>query len=64
MNDYDKLKVLKAANWLIDQLLYCGDCAFVDRVIDAIACGEQIECDEAQESAMNEYCEEGENYGW
>lgn len=46
MNAEDKLKVMKVANWLIEQLMDCGDVEFADRVLEAISGGEKFSYDE------------------
>ena len=42
MTAYEKLKVMKVANWLIEQLLDCGDADFADRVLASIGNGENL----------------------
>ena len=43
MTTYEKLKVMKVANWLIEQLLDCGDADFADMVLASIGNGEPID---------------------
>jgi hypothetical protein len=58
MTALEKLKIMKVANWLMDQLLYNGDPDFTDRVLSAIGCAEPFSEEEMQEITMSEYCEE------
>ena len=61
MTAYEKLKVMKVANWLIEQLLDCGDADFADRVLASICNGEQIDQAEMEYITMAQLVEGGEN---
>ena len=63
MNAYEKLKVMKVANWLIEQLLDCGDADFADRVLAAVGNGEPIDQDEMEDITMTQLIEDGEDDG-
>jgi hypothetical protein len=57
MSAVEKLKVMKVANWLIEQLMDCDDIDFVDRVLAAVSGGEIFFEDEMEEITMVEYFE-------
>ena len=61
MTAYEKLKVMKVANWLIEQLLDCGDADFADRVLSSIGNGEPIDQAEMEYITMAQLVEGGEN---
>lgn len=61
MTAYEKLKVMKVANWLIEQLLDCGDVDFADRVLASIGNGEPIDQAEMEYITMAQLVEGGEN---
>lgn len=61
MTAYEKLKVMKVANWLIEQLLDCGDADFVDRVLASIGNGDPIDRAEMEYITMAQFVEGGEN---
>ena len=61
MTSYEKLKVMKVANWLIEQLLDCSDADFADRVLTSIVNGEPIDQDEIEYITMAQFVEGGEN---
>ena len=55
MNAVEKLKVMKVANWLVEQLMDCNDIEFVDRVLAAVGGGEIFDEAEMEEITMAEY---------
>ena len=63
MSAYERLKVMKVANWLIEQLLDCGDADFVDRVLAAVGNGEQIDQDEMEYITVTQLIKDGDNDG-
>lgn len=58
MSGHEKLKVMKVANWLINQLLYNGEPEFTDRVLSSIGCGECFTEYEMQAITMADCSEE------
>lgn len=60
MTAYEKLKVMKVANWMVEQLLDCDDTDFVDRVLAAVGNGELIDQDEMEYLTMAQLIKDGD----